>query len=90
VTVTRDDGHVCFEVKDNGIGMDAETRKKLFTRFFSTKDAGGTGLGLCVTQKIAEEHGGAIRVGSSPGRGSSFVLVLPAEWPDQAGDTSKQ
>jgi len=90
VTVTRDDGHVCFEVKDNGIGMDAETRNKLFTRFFSTKDAGGTGLGLCVTQKIAEEHGGAIRVDSRPGRGSSFVLVLPAEWPDQAGDTSKQ
>jgi signal transduction histidine kinase len=91
VVVTRDDNHVYFEVKDNGIGMDAATREKLFTRFFSTKDAGGTGLGLCVTQKIAEEHGGTIQVKSRPGKGSAFILTLPVEPPSgQAGETSKQ
>ena len=80
-----------FLIRDNGVGMNEEIRKQLFTRFFSTKDAGGTGLGLCVTHKIVEEHGGAIEVESSPGHGSIFTIVLKGVYPEnQAGETSKQ
>jgi PAS domain S-box-containing protein len=89
--VKREKGDLFFLVRDNGVGMNEEVRKRLFTRFFSTKNAGGTGLGLCVTHKIVEEHGGAIEVESSPGHGSTFTIVFKGIYPEnQAGDTSKQ
>jgi PAS domain S-box-containing protein len=89
--VKREKGDLVFLVRDNGVGMNEEVRKRLFTRFFSTKNAGGTGLGLCVTHKIVEEHGGAIEVESSPGHGSTFTIVFKGICPEnQAGDTSKQ
>jgi len=50
---------------------------KMFTQFFSTKASRGTGLGLHVVKKIAEEHGGRLDVQSAPGEGSSFNLHLP-------------
>jgi histidine kinase len=68
---------VFFEVEDNGPGMPQEIREKLFTPFFSTKGVCGTGLGLLVTQKIVQEHGGSLTVETEPGRGSMFRLVLP-------------
>jgi signal transduction histidine kinase len=64
-------------VEDNGIGMTAEVRSRLFTRFFSTKPGTGTGLGLPVVKKIVEEHGGTVEVDSEPGSGSSFRIRLP-------------
>ncbi|MBW1797187.1 MAG: PAS domain S-box protein [Deltaproteobacteria bacterium] len=89
--VKRDKGDLFFLVRDNGVGMNEEIRKQRFTRSFSTKDAGGTGLGLCVTHKIVEEHGGDVAVESSPGHGSTFTIVLKGVYPEnQAGDTSKQ
>jgi PAS domain S-box-containing protein len=89
--VNREKVDLIFLVRDNGVGMNEEVRKRLFTRFFSTKDAGGTGLGLCVTHKIVDEHGGDIEVESSPGHGSTFTIVLKAVYHEnQAGDTSKQ
>jgi signal transduction histidine kinase len=57
--------------------MDAETRSKLFTMYFSTKGAFGTGLGLLVSHKVATEHGGTIAVRSEPGQGSTFTVRLP-------------
>jgi signal transduction histidine kinase len=91
IMVKRNKKEFLFLVRDNGVGMNEEVRKRLFTRFFSTKDAGGTGLGLCVTHKIVEEHGGTIEVKSSPGNGSTFTIVLKGIYPEhQAGDTSKQ
>lgn len=66
-----------IEVEDNGIGMDEETRNKLFGMFFSTKGAYGTGLGLLVSRKVALEHGGALSVVSRPGMGSTFTVTLP-------------
>jgi len=66
-----------FEVVDNGTGMDSETKDKLFELFFSSKGAEGTGLGLFVTQKIVEQHGGRIDVKSTPGHGSLFRVVIP-------------
>ena len=91
VSVKRGKGDLRFIVADNGVGMSEDTRNKLFSRFFSTKGGRGTGLGLCVTQKIIEEHGGNISVQSSPGRGSIFTISLQ-DIPDQGstGNISKQ
>ena len=73
------DGMIVFEVSDNGCGMDEEIRKQIFTGFFSTKGTRGTGLGLIVTQKILQEHGGSISVQSEPGKGSIFTSKIPCE-----------
>jgi signal transduction histidine kinase len=67
-----------FDILDNGVGMDAATQEKLFTPFFSSKGDKGTGLGLFITNKIVEQHGGEITVSSAPGRGSLFRVSLPA------------
>ncbi len=56
-----------FEVEDNGIGMDRETREKIFSLFFSSKGLKGTGLGLFIANKIVDKHGGSIEVESEPG-----------------------
>jgi signal transduction histidine kinase len=66
-----------YQVEDNGCGMDEETQSKLFQRFFSTKGTKGTGLGLMITRKIVNEHGGTIEVDSEPGRGTRFSIRLP-------------
>jgi len=57
--------------------MDYEVKKKVFTTFFTTKRMGGTGLGLLVTRKIVQEHGGKIEYESVPGEGSQFILIFP-------------
>lgn len=64
-------------VADNGCGIDKEDQEKLFTVFFSTKGSKGTGLGLAVTKKIIEEHGGTIGVMSETGKGTTFTITLP-------------
>lgn len=69
-------------VADNGEGISAEDVKKIFNVFESRKGARGTGLGLPVSQKILREHGGEIRVESTPSVGSKFILELPANIPD--------
>jgi len=68
---------IVVTVEDNGVGMSEEIQSRLFTRFFSTKATRGTGLGLSVVKKIAEEHGGSVAVQSEPGRGSVFQIHLP-------------
>jgi signal transduction histidine kinase len=73
---------ILFEITDNGIGMIDEVKKKLFTRFFSTKAGRGTGLGLLVTQKIIREHGGEISVKSKAGEGTTFFVRLKREMPE--------
>jgi signal transduction histidine kinase len=73
----QDKEHIIFEVHDNGIGMDEETRSKIFTPFFSSKGRRGTGLGLYISNKIIEQHGGSIQVKSKPGRGACFSVRLP-------------
>lgn len=67
-----------IEVRDNGVGIEPEEVEKIFSLFVSHKGARGTGLGLPVSDKILREHGGRIRVESTPGEGSCFFLELPA------------
>ena len=69
--------HIVFEISDNGVGMDRETRESLFTLFFSSKGNKGTGLGLFIANKIIAQHGGKIKVESKLNRGSSFRITIP-------------
>jgi signal transduction histidine kinase len=66
-----------YQVLDNGCGMNAEVKKNIFKRFFSTKGSEGTGIGLMITKKIVDEHNGVIEVESEAGAGSKFILKLP-------------
>lgn len=78
------------QVVDNGSGIDPEDLERIFGVFVSRKGGRGTGLGLPVSQKIMQEHGGRILVESSPGKGSRFTLEFPAVSPHpSAGDGSE-
>ncbi len=66
-----------IEVQDSGVGIAAGEIDNIFTVFVSGKGGRGTGLGLPVSLKIMQEHGGTIRVESQPGSGSKFLLELP-------------
>lgn len=75
-----------FAVSDTGIGVDAAGQARLFQHFTQVQDlnsrmAGGTGLGLYISQSLAQLMGGAITVQSTPGQGSVFTLSLPLETP---------
>lgn len=77
VTTRESDGKIIFEVTDNGCGMDADVKRRVFTNFFSTKASGkGTGLGLLTTRKIVQEHGGKVDVESEEGEGATFRLIF--------------
>ena len=71
-------GSVSVAVADTGPGIAQDERERIFRPFW-TRDGGGTGLGLAIARELAVALGGRIEVESSPGRGSRFVLVLPAE-----------
>jgi len=65
------------KVADNGSGIPKDAQARIFDLFFSTKGSKGTGLGLAVTRKIIQEHGGDIALSSEPGRGAEFLITLP-------------
>jgi signal transduction histidine kinase len=77
VTLTGSDGAVQIRVRDSGVGMNDEVRSHVFEPFFTTK-ARGVGLGLAVSQRIVEAHGGVITVTSGPGAGTEFVVTFPS------------
>lgn len=83
VSLTGFDDHIELRVADTGIGIDPAERDRLFTRFFRTKDVEersiqGVGLGLSISKKIVETHGGRIEVDSST-EGSTFLVWLPLD-----------
>jgi len=81
-------GVLVFEVADNGVGIDYEIKKKIFTTFFSTKGSDkGTGLGLLTTSKMVQEHGGKVSFESTQGQGSIFRLEFPRDRLPKPRDT---
>jgi C4-dicarboxylate-specific signal transduction histidine kinase len=79
VRTARHDGWCTVEVADNGTGIASEHMGRLFEPFFTTKPVGkGTGLGLSISYSLIQRQGGSITVRSHPGRGTSFIIRLPA------------
>lgn len=73
---------VWISVQDNGSGIPLEHQQRIFEPFFTTKPVGrGTGLGLAISYSIIDKHHGRIDVSSTPGRGSTFRIILPIHQP---------
>ncbi len=73
-------------IRDHGIGMDAETQKHIFERFYQgdpSRAQEGSGLGLPLAKRIIDLHGGTIRVKSAPGEGSTFTVELARPGPPE-------
>ncbi|MBA3037769.1 MAG: GHKL domain-containing protein, partial [Desulfobacterium sp.] len=75
----KDTNCVEIECRDTGEGIPNETIKDIFKPFFTTKDVGkGSGLGLYISHEIVKKHGGLISVLSNKGKGTTFLIALPA------------
>ena len=73
----KEENRIMCEIEDNGRGIAEKNKSKIFSLFYSTKGTHGTGIGLAVTRKIIEEHGGAIEFVSEEGKGTTFRIFLP-------------
>jgi signal transduction histidine kinase len=78
LSLRAEDGTVAVGVADNGPGISADERERIFRPFWS-RDGSGTGLGLSIARELALALGGRIELDTAPGEGSRFELVLPAE-----------
>jgi signal transduction histidine kinase len=81
LTVTSrrtEDGQILITVSDSGCGLPVDGRERLFEAFFTTKPQ-GTGMGLCLSRRIIESHGGCLWASANTGRGATFQFTLPSE-----------
>jgi signal transduction histidine kinase len=69
-------------VADEGEGVAAEMRQRVFTKFWRSGRRGGTGLGLYIVRGLVEAHGGRIEISDAPGGGALFAIELPSGAPD--------
>jgi len=82
VRTSVDNGRVCLEVEDTGIGIEDEDRPHLFERFYRGRNVRqsrihGTGLGLAIVKEIVDMHDSTIEIHSKPGKGSKFAVRFP-------------
>jgi len=78
VSLAENDDRVVVSVMDDGAGMSAEEKNKLFQRFSSGRPLGdGTGMGLVITRQIIELHGGIMMVDTTLGKGTMFLFSIP-------------
>ena len=82
ITLSADARTVTTRIADTGDGISAENLEQIFEPYFSTKET-GTGLGLAIVRKAIDDHGGTIEVESTPGRGTTFTVKLPAHRKDE-------
>jgi len=82
--VDQDKENIIFDIGDNGVGMDEETRDNIFNLFYSSKGQRGTGLGLFIAKNTIQQHGGTIQVESKLGEGSRFRVIIPKILPREA------
>ncbi|WP_314137804.1 two-component system sensor histidine kinase AtoS [Buttiauxella noackiae] len=80
--------HQILRIKDNGCGIPAQIKSKIFDPFYTTK-ASGTGLGLAISQRIIHVHQGDIHFTSHPNRGTTFTLVLPVNQTQENDNETK-
>jgi len=89
ITARLERKSVVVTVADEGLGISAEVRGRLFEPYFSTKGSGGTGLGLWLAAGTMERLGGSIQAMNRPRRGTLFVLKFPIEKP-RAGSAASR
>ncbi|MBC7814986.1 MAG: HAMP domain-containing histidine kinase [Burkholderiales bacterium] len=82
LTASGDDLFVTISVRDTGLGISPEEQPRVFERFFRARETAalrieGSGLGLAITEAIVRKHGGRIKLDSTPGKGSTFTVILP-------------
>ena len=76
--ILKDSRFLKISIKDTGTGIEEDNLKMIFEPFFTTKVLGrGTGLGLPISKRIIEDHGGYVTIASQPGKGTIFNILLP-------------
>ena len=82
IRLTEQNNEICFSIEDTGIGMSAESKNRIFDRFYRaddsrTREVEGTGLGLSIVEQVVRLHDGRVEVVSELGKGTTFIVYLP-------------